>query len=71
MIDCLIGVFVFFFQTKVVMGQEIAVVEAMKMQNVLRAERDAVVESVVVVPGSNVGVDEVLVTFAKDSQPKQ
>ncbi len=51
------------------MGQEIAVMEAMKMQNVLRAERDAVIESVVVVPGSNVGVDEVLVTFVKDQNP--
>jgi propionyl-CoA carboxylase alpha chain len=48
---------------KVVTGQEVAVVEAMKMQNVLRAERDGEVEEVLIKTGANVGVDEVLVTF--------
>lgn len=37
--------------------------EAMKMQNVLRAERDGEVEEVLIKTGANVGVDEVLVTF--------
>ena len=32
-------------------GQELAVVEAMKMENVLRAERDAVVAKVLASPG--------------------
>lgn len=50
---------------KVSVGQEVAVVEAMKMQNVLRAERDGEIEEVLVVPGANVGVDEVLITFKK------
>jgi len=53
---------------KVVLGQEIAVVEAMKMQNVLRAERDGEIEEVLVAPGANVGVDEVLVTFKKEQK---
>ena len=38
-------------------------VEAMKMQNVIRAERDAVVGSVHVEEGDEVAVDEELVTF--------
>ncbi|KAL6066072.1 Propionyl-CoA carboxylase alpha chain, mitochondrial [Balamuthia mandrillaris] len=46
-------------------GQELAVVEAMKMQNVLRAESDGVIETVLVKEGSNVAVDEVLLTFKK------
>lgn len=40
----------------------------MKMQNVLRAERDGEIEEVLVAPGANVGVDEVLVTFKKEDQ---
>ena len=35
-------------------GQELAVLEAMKMENVLRAERDAVVEHIRVEPGATV-----------------
>jgi len=50
---------------KVTAGQELAVVEAMKMQNILRAERAGVVANVTVVAGSNVAVDEVLVEFEK------
>ncbi|HWL68636.1 MAG TPA: acetyl/propionyl/methylcrotonyl-CoA carboxylase subunit alpha [Geminicoccus sp.] len=44
-------------------GQELCVLEAMKMQNILRAERDAVVESVKVAPGDAVASDQVLMTF--------
>ena len=47
----------------VVAGQELAIVEAMKMQNVLRAEKDAIVEKVVVDPGVDVSVDQVLIHF--------
>ena len=35
------------------MGETLAVVEAMKMENVLRAERDAVVKAVKVKPGDS------------------
>jgi propionyl-CoA carboxylase alpha chain len=45
-------------------GQELAVLEAMKMENVLRAERDAVVEDIRVEPGATVAADQVLMAFA-------
>ena len=51
-------------EMQVVLGQELVVVEAMKMQNVLRAPRDGVVKKVNVKPGTAVAVDEVLVEFA-------
>ena len=45
-------------------GQAVAVVEAMKMQNIIRAERDGVVKAVGPRPGDSVAADEVLVEFA-------
>jgi propionyl-CoA carboxylase alpha chain len=45
-------------------GQELLVLEAMKMENVLRAERDAVVEAIAVEPGATVAADQVLIAFA-------
>jgi propionyl-CoA carboxylase alpha chain len=44
-------------------GQELCVLEAMKMENVLRAERDAVVETLEVKPRDTVAADQVLMTF--------
>ncbi len=44
-------------------GQELAVLEAMKMENVLRAEQDAVVKAVKVEAGATVAADEVLIAF--------
>jgi len=55
---------------KVIVGQEIAVVEAMKMQNVLRAERDQIVKEVLVKPGSQVSVDEILVVYETPAAKK-
>jgi len=49
---------------KVVLGQELVVVEAMKMQNVLRASHDCTIKTVRVKPGQSVAVDEVLIDFA-------
>jgi propionyl-CoA carboxylase alpha chain len=46
-------------------GETLAVVEAMKMENVLRAERDAVIKFVRVKPGDNVAVDAVIMEFAR------
>jgi len=40
------------------------VVEAMKMENVLRAERDATVKSIKVKPGDSLAVDAVIMEFA-------
>ena len=46
---------------KVELGQELCVVEAMKMQNVIKAEKDGVVEEVNVKAGDSVAVDELLI----------
>lgn len=48
---------------RVEIGQQLAVVEAMKMQNVLRAERAGVIKAVNKVAGSNLKVDEVIIEF--------
>ncbi|MFS4438496.1 acetyl-CoA carboxylase biotin carboxylase subunit [Paracoccaceae bacterium GXU_MW_L88] len=44
-------------------GQALCTVEAMKMENVLRAERKAVVSKIVVEPGDSLAVDEVIMEF--------
>lgn len=44
-------------------GQALAVVEAMKMENILRAEKKAVVKSVKAVPGDCLAVDAVIIEF--------
>jgi propionyl-CoA carboxylase alpha chain len=41
-------------------GETLAVVEAMKMENILRAERDGVVKRIRVRPGDSLAVDEVI-----------
>jgi propionyl-CoA carboxylase alpha chain len=48
---------------EVKVGQELCVLEAMKMENVLRAERDAVVGEVRIKPRDTVASDQVLLTF--------
>ena len=45
-------------------GEELAVIEAMKMENVLRAERDAVVSSIKAATGESLMVDQVIMEFA-------
>ena len=45
-------------------GEIVAVVEAMKMQNIIRAERDGVVKTIGPGAGENVAADEVLVELA-------
>jgi len=44
-------------------GEPLAVVEAMKMENVLRAERDGVVKRIHVKPGDSLAVDAVIMEF--------
>ena len=44
-------------------GETLAVVEAMKMENVLRAERDGVVKKIVAKPGDSLAVDAVIMEF--------
>ena len=48
---------------KVQAGDQLAIVEAMKMENMLRAERDAVVKSVNAAAGDSLAVDEVIIEF--------
>lgn len=44
-------------------GQPLAVLEAMKMENTLRAERRAVVARVATAPGASLRVDDVILEF--------
>ncbi|MFC5585855.1 acetyl-CoA carboxylase biotin carboxylase subunit [Nitratireductor kimnyeongensis] len=44
-------------------GETLAVVEAMKMENVLRAERDATVSKINAAPGDSLAVDAVIMEF--------
>jgi len=48
---------------KVNLNQEVAVVEAMKMQNLIRADKDGVIKAVYVKPGQDVAVDELLIEY--------
>jgi propionyl-CoA carboxylase alpha chain len=45
-------------------GETLAVIEAMKMQNVLRAERDGVVKKIAATPGATLAVDALILEFA-------
>jgi propionyl-CoA carboxylase alpha chain len=45
-------------------GEALCVVEAMKMENILRAEREAVVKTVKAKPGDSLAVDAVIMEFA-------
>jgi propionyl-CoA carboxylase alpha chain len=49
---------------EVKVGEPLAIVEAMKMENVLRAERDATVQSVAAKEGDSLAVDAVILEFA-------
>jgi propionyl-CoA carboxylase alpha chain len=49
---------------EVKVGETLAVVEAMKMQNVLRAERDGVVKTIHAKPGATLAVDAPILEFA-------
>jgi propionyl-CoA carboxylase alpha chain len=45
-------------------GEQVAIIEAMKMQNIIRAERDGTVKAVGAAAGDSVAADEVLVELA-------
>ena len=49
---------------EVKVGEELAVVEAMKMENILRAERDGVVAKLHAKPGDSLAVDQAILEFA-------
>ncbi len=48
---------------KVQAGDQLAIVEAMKMENMLRAEREATVKSVNAAAGDSLAVDEIIIEF--------
>ncbi len=48
---------------KVKAGEGLAVVEAMKMENVLRAERDGIIVDIKAKPGDSLAVDQVILEF--------
>ena len=48
---------------KVMAGERVAVIEAMKMENVLFAAQDGIVKSVVAAKGESLSVDQVIVEF--------
>ncbi|HVA15699.1 MAG TPA: acetyl-CoA carboxylase biotin carboxylase subunit, partial [Stellaceae bacterium] len=45
-------------------GEELAVIEAMKMENVLRAERDGTIKTLSARPGDSLAVDQIILEFA-------
>ena len=47
-------------------GQPLAIVDAMKMENVLRAERDGRIVAVRVQVGDSLAADQVIMEFAAD-----
>jgi propionyl-CoA carboxylase alpha chain len=49
---------------EVAAGDALCVVEAMKMENVLKAERDAKVAKIRAKPGDSLNVDAVILEFA-------
>ena len=44
-------------------GQALATVEAMKMENILKAERKGIVKSISATAGSSLKVDEIIMEF--------
>lgn len=48
---------------EVIAGQELCVVEAMKMQNVLRASKDSVVDKIMCKVGDNLNLNDLMISF--------
>jgi propionyl-CoA carboxylase alpha chain len=44
-------------------GEKLAVIEAMKMENVLKADQDALVSEVLASPGESLAVDQAILRF--------
>jgi len=47
-------------------GEKLAVIEAMKMENILVAQRDGVVGSVLAAKGESLSVDQVILEFVRE-----
>ena len=48
---------------KVRSGEKLVVIEAMKMENILKAEKDCLVKRIVTEPGESLSVDQVIIEF--------
>ncbi|MDR1463139.1 MAG: biotin/lipoyl-binding protein, partial [Azoarcus sp.] len=44
-------------------GEKLVVIEAMKMENILKADNDVKVKKIVAQPGASLSVDEVIIEF--------
>ena len=44
-------------------GEELAVIEAMKMENILRAEKDCTIKTIEAEAGKSVEVDQIILTM--------
>ena len=51
---------------RVEQGQDVAIIEAMKMENVLHAGMSGIVEAIEAATGANLNVDEVILTIISD-----
>lgn len=66
----MIGICFYWYHLQVLAGAEVAVVEAMKMQNVLRTSRVGTVKNIHVRQGSAVQTGQVLIEFEdEDIEP--
>jgi propionyl-CoA carboxylase alpha chain len=48
-------------------GEKLVVIEAMKMENILRAERDVKVKKIVAKPGANLSAGEIIIEFEDET----
>jgi propionyl-CoA carboxylase alpha chain len=51
-------------------GQNVAIIEAMKMENVLKAEMKGIVSSISAAQGDSLNVDDVIITLAELDETK-
>jgi propionyl-CoA carboxylase alpha chain len=49
-------------------GQNVAIIEAMKMENVLKAEMKGVVSSISAAQGDSLNVDDIIITLTDPDQ---
>ena len=49
---------------KVNLGEDLIIIDAMKMENILKADKDIIVKIINVKAGDTVSVDQELITFA-------
>ena len=48
---------------KIKKGEQIVIIEAMKMENILKSEKDCLIKEILVKEGDSVSADEILINF--------